>query len=93
MFTPPTFWSGFWEAQEHHLSHPVLDIHRNFALLTLWIAILSLPFLLATYKSRPKIFTGLFLVVLTLIVGSVSITAYNGGRMVYEYGIGMEAEK
>lgn len=90
--TPFVVRTGFMEADELHLHHPVLEWHENFALLTMWTSLLSLPILWLFKKKIPRHFRLVFLVFLVLIVSSVSLAAYNGGRLVYEYGVGVEQE-
>ena len=88
--TPLAVLSGLREEDELHLKHPVLEIHERFALITLWGSLASLPVLWFIHKWSAKLFKNIFLAVLLAIVACVTITAYNGGRMVYEYGVGVE---
>lgn len=83
-----TVWTGLEEAEYLHLNHPVLTIHKNFALLTMYGSLISLPLFFLIKKT--KAFRAIFIILLLLVAGFVSIAAYNGGRMVYEYGIGMD---
>ena len=87
---PFTVLTGLLEANELHLNHPILTIHRTFAFCTLGISLMSLPILEFAKSQGPKTFRIFFLIFLLLVVSSVVITAYNGGRMVYEYGVGVE---
>jgi len=87
---PLTAWAGLQEAAELHLRHPVLDIHKRFALLALWTSLASLPVLWFTHRQSQKLFRTVFLAILIFVVTEISIAAYNGGRMVYEYGVGVE---
>ena len=87
---PFTVLTGWREAEELHLQHRILDIHRSFALLTMGGSLFSLPFLWFIQKKTPQAFRITFLLCLILIVGFITVTAYNGGRMVFEYGIGIE---
>ena len=87
--TPLTAYTGLWEAERLNLHHPVLDIHRTFALITMYVSFLSL-FLIGSARSLPvKVYRTIFFICSLLMVVTVAITAYNGGRMVYEYGAGI----
>ena len=90
VITPFVVLTGLKEAEHLHLSHPILTIHRNFALLTMWVSLVSLPILWLAKKKSEKILRIFFIVFLLMLVGFVSITGYNGGRMVYEYGVGVD---
>ena len=90
LLTPVVVRTGLWEEERFHLSHPVLDKHRLFAFWTMWVALMSLPVLWFTKKEMPRYFRFLFLFFLTAVVVFVTLAGYNGGRMVYEYGVGME---
>ena len=87
--SPFAVWTGGWEEDRLHLHHPVLETHERFALLTMWASLLSLPVLWCISKRKPQAFRLVFIGLVCLAVTFVSLTAYNGGRMVYEYGIGM----
>ena len=83
--------TGLSEAREHNLvSHPVFNLHKNFAFLAAGSAYVTLPILWFIKKRLPHLFKKFLIVFLVLIVTAVSIAAYNGGRLVYEYGIGTE---
>ena len=90
VITPFVVLTGLQEAEHLHLSHPILTIHRNFALLTMWGSLVSLPMLWLAKKKSEKILRIVFIVFLLMLVGFVSITGHNGGRMVYEYGVGVD---
>ena len=91
VIAPLVVWTGLEEAERVHLTHhPVLDLHRNFALLTMYSSLLSLPILFLLRKS--KALRWIFLIQLLMVVSFVTLTAYNGGRMVYEYGVGIDAQ-
>ena len=90
VITPFVVLSGLQEAEHLHLHHPVLTIHKNFGLLTMWTSLISLPVLWIVNKRSPKILRTVFLIFVLVIVALVTITGYNGGRMVYEYGVGVE---
>ena len=90
VITPFVVLTGLQEAEHLHLSHPILTIHRNFALLTMWGSLISLPILWLAKKKGEKVLRGVFIIFLLILGVFVSITGYNGGRMVYEYGVGTQ---
>ena len=90
VITPFVVLTGLQEAEHLHLGHPILTIHRNFALLTMWVSLVSLPILWLAKKKSEKILRIVFIFFLLMLVGFVSITGHNGGRMVYEYGVGVD---
>ena len=87
---PLTVLTGLHEADELHLHHPVVTLHKNFALSTMFGSILSLPILWFFHQYQPKVFRIIFFVFLVLAAGCVALAGYNGGRMVYEFGVGVE---
>lgn len=89
VITPFVVLTGLQEADHLHLGHPVLTIHRNFGLLTMWTSLISLPALWIVNKQSPKMFRLIFFIFLLAIVTLVTVTGHNGGRMVYEYGVGV----
>ena len=91
--TPLAILTGLEEAEEHHLHHHVLDLHKMFAFFTAGIAVLSLPLLVFLRKKSLPVFNQIFLAFLLVITVTVSCTAYNGGRLVYEYGVGVGEEE
>ncbi len=88
--TPFVVLTGLQEAEHLHLNHPILTVHRNFALLTMWGSLVSLPILWLANKKGEKLLRIVFAVFLLMLTGFVSITGHNGGRMVYEYRVGTE---
>ncbi len=91
VFTPVVVYSGLLEQARLHLHHPVLTHHKTFALLTMWISLVSLPVLGLFNKIFPKAFRNFFLILLSILVVTVTITAYYGGEMVYEYSVGVSS--
>ena len=87
--TPVTAWTGLQEQWEDHLHHPVVYLHRNLALLTAGTSLISLPILWLSKKSQKK-FRAIFAICVFLTMTFVSLAGYNGGRLVYEYSIGVE---
>ena len=90
VITPVVVLTGLQEAEHLHLSHPILTIHRNFALLTMWGSLVSLLILWLAKKKGEKVLRIIFIVFLLMFAAFVSVAGYNGGRMVYEYGVGTE---
>ena len=88
--TPFVVLTGLQEAAHLHLNHPVLTVHKNFGLLTMWTSLISLPIFWIVNRQNRKIFRVVFLAFLLVIVTLVTVAGHNGGRMVYEYGVGME---
>ena len=87
---PFTVLTGLFEANALHLNHPVFIIHRTFAFITLGVSLISLPIFTFIKAQGTRAFRIVFLIFLLIVTSSVAITAYNDGRMVYEYGIGVE---
>ena len=90
LLTPLVVRTGIEEAEELRLTHPVLDKHRLFALWCMWVSLAALPVLWFTKKEFGKYFKVIFLAFLIGVISLVSFTGYHGGRMVYEYGVGIE---
>jgi uncharacterized membrane protein len=72
------------------LKHPVFYTHRNLAYITLIVALISGAILLLIKRKSPKALRILFFFSLLTVVTLVSITAFYGGKLVYEYGVGVE---
>lgn len=90
LMTPIVVRAGIWEEERLHLGHPVLETHRMFALWTMWVALMSLPVLWFIKKELPRYFRAIFIIFLSATVVFVSLAGHNGGRMVYEYAVGVE---
>lgn len=90
LITPLVVRTGIWEAEKLHLNHPLLDRHRLYALWTMWVSLASLPVLYFLKNKYIKCFRIVFLLFLISVASLVSIAADKGGRMVYEYGVGVE---
>ena len=90
VITPFVVLTGLQEAEHLHLSHPILTIHKDFALLTMWGSLVSLSILWLIKKKWEKALRVIFIVFLLMLATFVSIAGHNGGRMVYEYGVGAE---
>ncbi len=89
-FTPLTLWTGLTEEWKHHLSHPVLTMHKNFAFFVLGVSFVSIPVLWVFHKKYKRTFDYVLMFFMVLLVAGTLVTAYNGGRLVYEYGVGVE---
>ena len=93
VMTPLAVISGLLEANEWHLTnHGVFLKHRNLAFLTLGVSLISLLLFLTQGKLSRKNGKPIFLFILLLLSTLVMLTAYFGGELVYEYGIGIEQE-
>ena len=90
LFTPIVVLSGKWEAGRLNIHHPVLDLHQMFAFITMVSSLVSLPILWFVKRKNIQAYRMLFFMILLVVVCCVSIAAYNGGRMVYEYGVGIK---
>ncbi|HBR15235.1 MAG TPA: hypothetical protein DD723_06810 [Candidatus Omnitrophica bacterium] len=90
LLTPIVVRTGLWEEERLHLSHPVLDKHRMFALWTMWVSLMSLPVLWFVKKELSRYCRVMFPIFLLVVVTCVTMAGHNGGRMVYEYGAGIE---
>lgn len=91
VLTPFVVLTGLREADELKLvSHPIFNLHKNFAFLTMGISCAGLVLLWLIQRKQFRFFKNVFLVLLLILVGVTAVTAYNGGRLVYEYGMGVE---
>ncbi len=90
LMTPLVVRTGILEATKIGLSHPLLDEHRTFAIRLMWTSIMSLPLLWFIKKEAAKYFRITFLIFLIATAVLVSLGADKGGRMVFEYGVGVE---
>src|SRR3990167_3650113 len=90
VLTPIVVRAGLWEEERLHLNHPVLNLHRTFALWTMWVSLMSLPVLWFIKKRSKKFFRTFFVILLITVAVFVTLAAHNGGRLVYEYGTGVE---
>ncbi len=86
---PVVVFSGLLEANRLHLHHPVLNVHKLFAFWAMGLSLVALAFLWFMRIKNNKNFQITFLIVLFLVSSLVGLAAYQGGRMVYEYGVGV----
>ena len=84
--------TGLWEAEHLGVMHPLVEIHERFGLWTMGSSLLSLPILWLVKRKNKKAFERILGICLVLVVSFVVLTAYNGGRMVYEYGVGVQED-
>ena len=89
IFTPAVVYSGLVEQGRLHLNHPILIQHKNFAFLTMWISLASLPILWFLRKTSEKIFRNFFFILLLALSITVTLAGFYGGKMVYEYSVGV----
>ncbi len=87
--TPLVVYSGLWEQVRLHLNHPLLTQHKTWALITMWIAWGSLVLIWWINKYKSKYFRNFFFIILIIVNVTVTLTGYYGGKMVYEYGVGI----
>lgn len=80
--------AAWWDGET--LKHPVFYTHKNFAYWTTWIALGSGLILPLVKRKSKKAFRIIFFIFLILIASLISITGYYGGKLVYEYGVGVE---
>jgi len=80
--------AAWWDGET--LKHPVFYTHKNLAYWTLWIALGSGLILPLVRRKSKKIFRIVFFIFLVLTASLVSIAGYYGGKLVYEYGVGVE---
>lgn len=88
LFSLPSAVSGLLEAEELHLSHPILYAHRNYAIA---LIIVSFVGLLLMWIRRKDVQAQRITFILScwVCVLLVAMAGYYGGEMVYEYGIGV----
>ncbi len=89
ILAPFAVWTGLEEAEHEHLKHPLVNVHRNFALATLGVSWAGAVLLGAVHKYFSRYFRIVFVVLIILTAALVTLAAYNGGRLVYEYAIGV----
>lgn len=79
--------TGWFEVERIKLRHPILDAHRLAGFIALglaWIAVATGYFLRQSNKQK-----FVLLILLFLLALSVGIAGFYGGKMVYEYGVGV----
>ena len=86
---PIVILSGLSEANRLNLHHPILTLHKQFAFAAMWLSLIALPVLWFMRVKNNKFFQIMFLIVLFLLSSLVGLAAHQGGRMVYESGVGV----
>ena len=86
---PVVILSGLWEAQRLNLHHPILESHKKFAFTAMWVALAGLPLLWFIRAKTLKAFHIIFLILLIVLSTLLGLAAHQGGRMVFEYGVGI----
>lgn len=89
LVTPLVVRTGLWEAARLNLRHPLLEQHQRYALWIMWFSLMSLPVLWLFYHKQKKVFRLIFIVCLLGTAVLVTLTGDRGGKMVYEYGVGI----
>lgn len=80
---------AYYTVRHDAVSHAAMTLHRNWALPT-GIAILAVAgWSFWRYLSKKRESNLTFLIILLFIQGSLLITAWLGGEVVYRYGIGV----
>jgi uncharacterized membrane protein len=64
-------------------------VHKQFAFAAMWISLGALPVLWVMRSKNIKLFQIVFLFVLIIVATLLGLGARQGGRMVYEYGVGV----
>lgn len=90
LITPLVILTGLLEEKHLHLSHRIADIHKIFAFWTFGVSSISATGLWIIKKmDLRKTFKIIFFITLVLVTIMISVCGYYGGRLVYEYGIGV----
>jgi uncharacterized membrane protein len=80
--------AAWWDGET--LKHTVFYVHRNLAYITTAFGLASGIVLLIIKNKSVKLFRVVFFISLLLAATLVSMTGYWGGKLVYEYGVGVE---
>lgn len=91
VFAPITAYAGLWEAARLKMNHPVLEAHRFYGLLIMYFSFMSVFLIPISRKFSPKISRTVFFVLALAMTIFVVVAGYYGGRLVYEYGVGVDA--
>ena len=82
-------WYAFNTVSHDTPSHTAMTMHRNWALVTLVIILILDGWLWRIQKVRTTGITNSFAVVLIVLLGLLGSTAWQGGELVYRYGLGV----
>lgn len=69
----------------------VFERHETFGYITMILAVVLLIWHLVPGRLYRR-FYSFYLIILAAVVVSLSVGAYNGGRLVYEFGVGVETK-
>ena len=83
----PTVITGLYAAEQGHLGHPNVLLHRNWALVTLAYSLGHAIFRTYLLKTKKLIPSYIFVIISLINVGLVSITAEYGGSVTRGKGI------
>lgn len=72
------------------IKHPVFYTHRVLGYWTLIVSFTAFLVLFLIRRKSIRLFRISFVVLLIITAVLVTITGYYGGRLVYEYGVGVE---
>ncbi|MDZ4242976.1 MAG: DUF2231 domain-containing protein [Candidatus Omnitrophota bacterium] len=86
---PAAVFTGLGEEERLHLKHPLLEKHERLGFLTTGIGIGGLAVLWWLNRNRRPIFRVVFVFLVLAAAAAAVATGYFGGRMVYEYGVGV----
>lgn len=89
LILPVVVRTGSFEMEYLKLHHPVAEWHEELGEILQWVVLGSLPVLGGIHLWRRHWFPAAFLAILAAAGVLVGLTAYNGGRLVYEYGVGV----
>jgi uncharacterized membrane protein len=89
LILPVVVRTGSFEIERLNLHHPVAEWHEELGEILLWTVLGSLPVLGGIHLWQRRWFPAVFLMILAAAGILVGLTAYNGGRLVYEYGAGV----
>lgn len=80
--------AAWWDKE--NVKHPVFYSHRALAYWTQGVALFSGAILPLVRRKSKKAFRIIFFIFLILTTTLVSITGYYGGKLVYEYRVGIQ---
>jgi uncharacterized membrane protein len=90
LIMPLVIRTGIWEAQKLGLRHPILDKHSQYAIGLMWLSLMSIPILWFINKEFQKYFKAALIIFFISSAVLVSLVGDKGGKMVFEYGVGVE---
>ena len=82
-------WYAFNTVNHDTPSHTAMTMHRNWALVTLVVILILDGWLWRIQKVRTTGITNSFAVVLIVLLCLLGSTAWQGGELVYRYGLGV----